>query len=45
MLEGKSTAVKINGVSDFKTQEDQETLGFQVKMQTIVNKMNNLVRA
>lgn len=42
---GKSAAVKINGVSDFKTHGDSETLGFQVKMWTIVNKMSNLVRA
>lgn len=42
---GKSAAVKKNGVSDFKTQGDKQTLGFQVKMQTIVNKMKNLVRA
>lgn len=41
----KSAAVKINGASDFKTPRDQETSGFQVKMQTIVTKMNNLVRS
>lgn len=42
---GNSAAVKINGVSDFRTQGDQETLGFQVKIWTIVNIMNNGVRA